>query len=205
MVDNLDRVNRLLDDFDKKMSVRDYIGAEIATLEMECEELESDIDAGKKARELLQLIAQSTQRNVEQHLSHIVTLALKAVSSDFPEFAVEMTIRRNQLECDLFFSQNGAKSDPMFSSGGGPKDIASFALLVAYWAMDKNRSTLILDEPFRNVSPDLQENVSEMLRMISDKLRLQIIMVSHAIDVNVCADKTFTVELDNNTSEVKEV
>ena len=55
----------------------------------------------------------------------------------------------------------------------GPKDVASFALVVSYWAMDKNRATIILDEDFRNVSPDLQANVGDMLRMISDKLKLQ--------------------------------
>ena len=192
----------MVPDFNEKMSELKLTEAQIIFMTNDIAELEGMIQGGKKARIVFQEVAQQTQKNLEEHISNLVTLALKAVSPDFPNFIAEMTIKRNQLECNFWFETHGNKVSPMFSSGGGPKDIASFALIVSYWAMDKNRATLILDEPFRNVSPDLQANVGDMLRMISDKLKLQLIMVSHADTINESADKEFKIELIDEVSHV---
>lgn len=192
----------IIPDFNHKMVELKLLEGTIKSVGDTIEDCKEMIEGGKKARIIFQDIAQKTQKNLEDHISNIVTLALKAVSPDFPNFIAEMTIRRNQLECDLWFEKNGNKVPPLNSSGGGPKDIASFALIVSYWSMDKNRGTIILDEPFRNVSPDLQENVGDMLRMICDKLELQLIIVSHADTINECADKEFFVEMIDERSMV---
>jgi len=144
-----------------------------------------------KAHAIIQEVALRTQQNLEFHLSNPVTLALKAVNPEWPEFKARISIRRGKTECDLLFCENGNEQHPMDSSGGGPKDIASFALRIAYWSLKRNRRTFVLDEPFRNVSPDLQEVTSEMVKMISEKLGIQIIMISHQDDINVAADRTF--------------
>jgi len=192
----------VLPDFNDKMVELKLVNQDIEYLQSCIIDYEEMIEAGKKARIVFQEVAQLTQKNLEEHISNLVTLALKAVSPSFPNFIAEMVVRRNQLECIFWFETNGNKVPVMFSSGGGPKDVASFALVVSYWAMDKNRATIILDEPFRNVSPDLQANVGDMLRMISDKLELQLIMVSHADTINESADREFKVELIDEVSHI---
>jgi DNA repair exonuclease SbcCD ATPase subunit len=192
----------ILPDFHDKMVELKLVDQNIEYLQSCIVDYEEMIEAGKKARIVFQEVAQLTQKNLEEHISNLVTLALKAVSPSFPNFIAEMAIKRNQLECNFSFETNGNKVPVMFSSGGGPKDVASFALVVSYWAMDKNRATIILDEPFRNVSPDLQANVGDMLRMISDKLELQLIMVSHADTINESADREFKVELIDEVSHI---
>jgi DNA repair ATPase RecN len=194
--------SKYVTDFNDKMSRLKFVKEKTVGLKHSIEQLEKQIEAGKKAQIIFQDIAQQTQRNLEEHISNLVTLALKAVSPDFPNFICEMSIRRNQLECDFWFEKNGNKTPPLFSSGGGPKDVASFALIVSYWSMGSNHACLVLDEPFRNVSPDLQGNVGDMLRMISDKLNLQLIMVSHADTINESADKEFKIELIGEESVI---
>lgn len=194
--------NDILIDFNNKMMELKTVESSIKKYEKEKSETETMIEAGKMARIIFQDIAQQTQRNLEDHISNLVTLALKAVSPEFPNFVAEMKIRRNQLECDLWFEHNGFKTHPMYSSGGGPKDVASFALFVSYWSMGSNRACLVLDEPFKYVSPDLQGNVGDMIRMIADKLNLQLIIVSHADTVNESADRQFFVEIDGEVSSV---
>uniref|UniRef100_A0A6M3Y0E4 Putative ATPase domain containing protein n=1 Tax=viral metagenome TaxID=1070528 RepID=A0A6M3Y0E4_9ZZZZ len=169
------------------------------------ESLERRLDGASKARTVIQVVAELTQSNLEIHIASLVTTALKAVSPDFPEFALEFTTRRNQPECDLYFVEKGEKYHPLNGSGGGPKDIASFALKIGYWSLKKNSPTFVLDEPFHFVSPDLQEKVSEMIEMLSKELGVQIIMVSHADSINVAANKTFLTEKKNGISQVKEV
>jgi ABC-type transporter Mla maintaining outer membrane lipid asymmetry ATPase subunit MlaF len=193
----------IVPDFNEKMMELKNTEKTIVDLKQEKIDTELMVEAGKKARIIFQDIAQQTQKNLEDHISNLVSLALKSVSPEFPDFVAEMTIRRNQLECDLWFENYGNRTRPMYSSGGGPKDVASFALFVSYWAMGNNRGCLVLDEPFKYVSPDLQGNVGDMIRMISDKLKLQLIMVSHADTVNESADKEFFVKLDGEVSLIE--
>lgn len=200
--DREDFYKNIVPDFNQKMVELKLLEKTIDEDKDTIKECGTMIEGGNKARIVLQQIAKQTQQNLEQHISNLVTLALKAVSPDFPNFIAEMVIRRNQLECDFWFEEKGNIVPPMYSSGGGPKDITSFALIVSYWSIDKNRTTIILDEPFRNVSPDLQANVGDMLRMICDKLNLQLIIVSHADTINESADREFYVERIEGISKV---
>jgi DNA repair exonuclease SbcCD ATPase subunit len=155
------------------------------------EETENLIGNSQRALAIIQEVAQQTQQQLEFHISSLVTTAIEAVNPNWPEFVVKITIRRNKTECDLLFREHGVDQRPKDSSGGGAKDIASFALRIAYWSLKKNRKTFILDEPFRNVDPTHHDKTSEMVKMLSDRLGVQIIMVSHQEDINVAADKTF--------------
>ena len=174
-------------------------------LEEEKQELLSKQVCVEKARAILQEIAFKTQQNLEYHVSSLVTTALKHVDPSWPDYSIEFVKRRNTTECDLFFEEKGKKQHPLKGAGGGAQDVAAFAQLISYWTLRKNNPIFILDEPFRNVSPDLQSKVSEMLKMVCEKLHLQIIMVSHAEDINTAADKTFYVDKVDDVSRVREV
>ena len=185
----------------KKLSITE----QLHSLKIRHKEQKERKDAAEQALAVLQIVSKNTQQELEFHISNLVTTAVQSVNPDWPEFVVRVVIRRNQTECDLLFSELGVEQRPADSSGGGPKDVASFALRIAYWSLKKNRPTFILDEPFRNVSPDLQERVSDMLKMVSDKLQIQIIMVSHQDDINLAADKTFFNTKKGKIAEVKEI
>ena len=159
----------------------------------------------KKARIIIQTVAQETQKNLEYHLSDLVTSCLHAVFPDNIKFVVNIEMRRGKTECDLLFEEFDKQYKPLEGSGFGPVDVASFALRVCFWSLKKNRPVFILDEPFRNVSPDLQNKVSAMVKKLSDKLGIQIIMVSHQEEINVAADKTFLSEKHGQISTVNEI
>jgi ABC-type lipoprotein export system ATPase subunit len=60
--------------------------------------------------------------------------------------------------------------------------------------MSNHRRIIILDEPFRHLSADLQPKASEMMKMLSDKLGIQFIMVSHEEGIIDCADNIITIK-----------
>ena len=158
-----------------------------------------------KARVIIQTVAKETQKNLEFHLSHLVTMALAAVFPEEIEFVARIEVRRGKTECDLLFKEFDQEYDPLEGSGFGPVDVASFALRITFWSLNKNRPTFILDEPFRNVSPDLQHKVSDMLKEISKRLGVQIVMVSHQEDINVSADKTFVATKEGKVTRLEEL
>ena len=83
----------------------------------------------------------------------------------------------------------------------------SFALRIASYALEQgNDNVIILDEPFRFVSRDLVSRAGEILKVLSEKLNLQIILVTHIPELIDVADKVFEVKKNSDgVSNVKEI
>ena len=196
---------KVKDKFEAMKLDRDRVIQDLATARAEKEQAEIRHDYATKARVVIQRVAQKTQQKLEYHISNLVTLAEASVFPDPYEFQVEFVQRRNRTECDLWFVKGEEKMDGLKSVGGGVLDVASFALRCAFWSLKKTRPVIILDEPFRFVSVDLQLKCPEMLKAISQKLGIQVIMVSHLPRIIGHADKVFEVTQNNGISEVEEV
>ena len=157
-----------------------------------------------EVEKIIQTVAKQTQEQLEYHISGVVSMSLATVFDDPYSMIVRFVARRGKTECDLLFERNGEECNPLESSGGGPVDVASFTLKVAFLSIEKHRSRrlLIVDEPFRFVSPDLQNRCSQIIKEISEKLGLQIIMISHAENIIDSADRTFEVNIQAGISQV---
>lgn len=164
-----------------------------ASLETELERAKADKKEWELLRELIIETANRVQLDVAERISSIVSLALSSTGFDY-EFRVNFVQRRGTTEADLLFVKNGEELDPMSCSGGGALDIASFALRIALWSLNKTSNVFILDEPFKFLSLDLQENAGNMLHALAEKFGLQIIMVSHNERIIAGADNLITVE-----------
>ena len=147
-----------------------------------------------KAREVINIVAKETQQQLEMRITNIVTMALAAVFPDPYEFKLVFNERRNQTEADLLLVRDGEELSPVEGAGGGVLDVVSFALRIAVLLMSNHRRVIILDEPFRHLSADLQSKASEMMKMLSDKLGIQFIMVSHEEGIIDCADNIITIK-----------
>lgn len=169
-------------------------------------------DSAIKAREVIQRAALKTQEHLEYHISNLVTLAQEAVfGSNAYEFGIKFVKRRNKTECDLFLIKKGEViNDPIRSVGGGPCDVASFALRCAFWSLKRTRPVMIFDEPFRFVNDDpdgsreLQEKCALMTREIVDRLKLQAIIVTTLPEFLAIADRIIKVRQEGNISNTTE-
>lgn len=154
---------------------------------------------------MIQEVAQQTQEELKYHISEIVTLALAAVFDKPYQFEVDFVQRRNQTEADLWFVRDGERIDPLTASGGGAVDVASFALRASLWALQRNRPILILDEPGKFISKTYQPKFGEMLQMISKRLSIQILFITHCDDLVDSADRIFEVSIRKGVSVVKTI
>jgi DNA repair exonuclease SbcCD ATPase subunit len=153
----------------------------------------------RQAQTVVQQVARMTQEELQFHFSELVSLALATVFDDPYKFRLEFVLRRDRSEADLFLERGEEKVHPMSAAGGGVVDVAAFALRVAMWCMQqpRSRATLILDEPFRFLSRDLQDRAALMIKEISQRLNLQIIMVTHNNELIDSADAFFQTHLSN--------
>lgn len=147
----------------------------------------------KKCRAILHASALKIQKEVKTYLDSLVSMALKAVLEDPYQFEAIFETKHNETECRLVFKRGGEERDPLDSTGGGAVDVGAFALRVAMQRMIFNRSVILLDEPFRNVSEDRHPFVMDLLETINRKLGLQLIMITHRNRLTDRADRVITI------------
>jgi len=176
--------------------------SELKSLNAELKSLIIDLEEYEEAQVIIQQVARMTQQQLEYRVSEIVTLALSAVFEDPYKFEIEFIDKRGKTEAEIWFVRNEEKIKPIDASGGGVVDIASLALRIALWNLQKpkTRNVLILDEPCKCLSADMLDKASLMIKEISQKLGLQIIMVTHSDVLAEAADKVFYVKKKNNVS-----
>lgn len=157
------------------------------------------------AQAFLQKIAQDTQNQLRFCVKDIVQLALDTCFPGEYKFDLVFEIKRGKTEAKLLFLSGGEEINPMDASGGGVVDIASFALRISQWVLGNTRNTIILDEPFKHLSNNLQPAGAEVLRELSDKLGLQFIIVTHREEITETADKVFKVTREKEEGWKKSV
>lgn len=207
----MNKIDRIKDIVRMKTGEKGYIEAQLEKCILKIAAIEKSIDISATAQEILQIVAKDTQNMFVSNISDVVSSALEAVFGENSyKFSVEFVQRRGKTEVDMYFIRDGEKIDPLSSSGGGAVDVASFALRVAVWSIlvNSNRkisNTIILDEPFRFLSRELQPLAGNMLKMLSDKLGIQFIIVTHNQDIIENGDKVFEVSNDGSHSFVNKV
>lgn len=162
--------------------------------------------ASERAQVIIQQVAQATQQELEYRVSELVTLALSSVFPDPYQFKLRFVVRRGKTEADLLFLRGEQEIDPLSASGGGVVDVAAFALRVALWRLSNGlRPVLVLDESFKWVSSSYLPAAGKMLRSLSERMGVQIILVTHLEPLIEIADKVFRVSKRNGASVVEVV
>jgi len=177
----------------KYQGKKDHLKKEMDRRLIEKNGLEKRSIAIEKAQAFIQQVAKETQDKIKCHLEDIVQLAIDTCFPGEYDFFIRFEIKRGRTEAALIFEQNKIEVDPMESSGGGVVDVSSFALRIATWSLSKTDNVIILDEPFKHLSNDLQSRAGEILKRLSEKLKLQILMSTHIEDIIDVADRVFEV------------
>lgn len=179
---------------------RDRTASELRREQSNLDSTREQIKDLRDASEVAQAVAKATQDELVYRVTELVSLALEAVFPDPYEFHLDFELKRGRSEARLSLSKGeGEKVDAIDATGGGVVDVAAFALRVALWSLrrPRTRAVLILDEPFRFVSRNLQPRVGELLSEVSGRLGLQIIMVTHEEALIDSADKVFELGKEN--------
>lgn len=188
---------------ESKKGEQTHIARQLDNAKTAVTRLEKEITYTQKAQAIIQQVAKETQSQLEFHLSELVSLALQGIFPEPYDFRVEFVEKRGKTECQMYFEKDGQRINPITGSGGGPVDVASFALRSSVWALKKNRNVLILDEPFRFLSKNLHSKASAILKEISERLKTQIIMVTHSEELAEGSDKIFTISIKDGVSKVE--
>lgn len=176
---------------------KEFIEKQISKTQTELSTYSHKLELIEKAQIFLQEVARKTQENLKYQIEDVVNLALETCFPGEYKFEIRFEIMRGKTEADLFFTsqKTGKRIDPMNASGGGVVDLVAFALRVSFYALERNTdNVIILDEPFKFISRDLVASACEIMKRLSDKMKVQFIIVTHLPEIVEIADRVFTVK-----------
>ncbi len=202
---SLNELRKLQSQLDRAKGKQEHIQQMLGDASQKLKETKQDIRRHEQAMVVVKEVGLKTQQTLQYHIADTVSMALDSVFPDPYTMSVEFVQRRGKTECDLFFERGKNSIDPLSASGGGAVDVASFALRVASWSMQypRTRNVLLLDEPFKNLSEGLLPKASEMLKQVSSKLGLQIVMITHETALIESADKVFEIRNKKRRSTIQ--
>lgn len=166
------RINSLLTRYHY---ARQRVKDETATLES----AEQRVNDARQAQTILQEVAQSVQQQVHARIASVVSRCLEMVYDEPYTFDIIFERKRGKTDARLVFRRGDQEVDPTTAAGGGPVDVAAFALRLACLCLQSSRKLLVLDEPFRFLSADVAPRVRTMMEVLSRELGVQFVQVTH--------------------------
>lgn len=199
------KIDSVLRRYDYLRGQRDSAKSQVSELKGKVKGLKRRLLLLARAQVLAQKVAQETQEELQFRIADLVTSALHTVFPDPYDFVVRFEQRRGRTEAAMLLERNGMEIDPCDAAGGGVVDVVAFALRLCLWKLKvrQSRATMILDEPFRHVSRDLQPRIGRLLHEVSEKLGVQMVLVSHEEELADHADRVFEVRIRNGRSSVE--
>jgi len=158
-----------------------------------------------EALEIIQKLALETQEQLTFHITDMVNFAVSQIPFQAAyTFEAKFLIKNNKPACEFFYVRDGQKMQPKFDSGG-LLDVVSLALRLSLWSLKKGKKSniFILDEPFKHLSDDLLPYACDMLRVLTDKLQLQVILITQKRDFENIADNILHTILEDTETTIK--
>lgn len=190
------KLSELLSNVDRCYGQLEYVRESLISTKKELSKTKKEIEYAEKARAIIQKVAKETQQQVQMKVSSLATMGMNAVFDDPYEMELQFVERRNKTELDFVFKRNGHEFSPLDSSGGGAIDVATLTLQICMLSIHfpKKRMILVMDEPLKWLKgKDYPERGAQLIKEISDKLGIQIIMISHDPQLIDSADRIFEI------------
>lgn len=148
-------------------------------------------------------LVDSKRKEIMDKVVGLVTYGLQSVfQNPTMKLMVKERIQRNQKFYTLAISIDGVETDDWNSASGGVVDVLSFMLRVVLLSVSSNRKFLVLDEPFKGLSKGYRENLGDFLRLLSDQLGIQFLIVSHQAEIDSAADKLYEIRSIEGESKI---
>lgn len=166
--------------------------------------IESELNTVENSQIFVQAVASNVQSQLSSRIDNIVNLGLAIC---FPGYTFEMKYipSRGKTEVSFVVKNGDDIIDPMNQCGGGLVDAIAFSLRIAVYSISNTANTIILDEPFRFVSRGLRPRIAELLKVLSEKLNVQIIEVTHIDELAENSDKKILIKkIDGVSNTVEE-
>lgn len=191
-------IDQLHSELDAVSGQCDLLTKQIGESKVNLESIAHSREVYKKEVELFTILEKATTDKTKKEFESLVTYALRYIYNEDYSFELEFGRRGNLQEMDLNIkSPEFTKAyDPLDTEAGGILDVASIALRVVLIELSRPRimGFLCLDEIFKHLSKNYISNAHKFVKIISQRFKRQIIMVTHNSGIIELADKSIKIE-----------
>ena len=192
------------------------LNEQISSYKKQQEESARNIDLYTRCSELLTKTSLEIQKKTTEKIAKIVTDLYQYVFVSDDKFIIQVDKKRSVPVAHFFIetTKNGKKIllDPMKDEGGGKVDVIALGLRIAALLLYRPsmERVLVLDEPLRFLSSSTTSDKPYRLRAVdflkqgAKEYGIQVIAVTHDLELKELADKINTVHLDENGYSVVE-
>jgi hypothetical protein len=190
-----------IEDLRRKESENDLMNRQIVEAENKIDELVDRMDVISEALLFLENVANSRRGVMKEKIEDIVTEAIRMIYGDSYRLEISYSMKNNRSSLDIHVVRDTPDGEVRRAMGGfgcGLADCISvpIRLLVLLGSRQANK-VCILDECYKHLDDEQIHAAGQFLRVLTDKLGVQIINISHHRELRNYSDKTFMVsELD---------
>jgi DNA repair exonuclease SbcCD ATPase subunit len=210
LIDLKRKAKNIEDDINMKIGIKRQIQSDIDDGKSQIKLKENEIEILDKVLKVFQQIVDIKKNRIKEKVEKIISKGLKIVYDDSYGYELEYEVKREDIVAIPYvyneIDDNRNKTEIVNARGGGIVDVVSFISRVTVLSakIKELRQVLLADEPFKNVGAGNMENISKLLRWVSDILNIQFVIVTHEKELIEVADKIFRVTLNKGISNVVE-
>lgn len=166
------------------------------------------LDVVTGALTFLEKVASTRRGEMKDQIESILTEALQLLYGSNYHVEMNYSVKRNrsdmQIEVVKSTPQGDVRRNPIDGTGGGVSDALSVPLrLMILLGSRQTDKVAILDESYKHMDSERVELVANFLKVLSNRLGIQIIICSHHHQLQDKADKSIEVSESLGISKIK--
>jgi len=154
----------------------------------------ANVDVLNSVTDLLQKYSSLKEDEIKTKIDKVITKGLKAIFPDESfESQIDFEIKRGQAVAEPKLVTGEMKTDIVDADSGGVANVVGFLyqLLILAQRKPRQRQIIIADEPFKNLSKEYLEPTGAFIRMLSERLGIQIVLITHQDELKDIGDKVY--------------
>lgn len=143
--------------------------------------------------ELFKSLGGGTQEELLSKLSQFVTYGLVAVFGEGYRFEPELNVEGKEYRITFYIETDEVRGQVDKAKGGGVAEVVSILLQVFFLVALRDRYApfLFLDTAMVHISEQYHGNVSALLKELSDKLGIQVVLIVNTNSYGEYADRVY--------------
>lgn len=177
---------------------RDAVQASLLTSETQLDSTKASQALLEQVTEVLRALAELKREEMRLKVENLVTYGLRSVFKEHLTFKIVSGERAKQSTMELkvvsIVNEVEVETDIVNAHGGGLVQVIALLLriVILLFARPAPARVLILDESLAHLSREYLEPAAELLGSLSNKLGLQILMVTHSPEFEDAADRIYS-------------
>jgi len=197
--------DKLIKDLVKESGRRDQILDRKKSIEDEIFNLNKEQVLLQQTSEVLKtLLDKMSVENISK-IEKLVTFGLNTIFGDKYsgiKFFIERSTKRDQLNYDFMLEVDGVKATIDGNFGGGMACVVSIIMRLILTVNLGLYRFVVLDESLSGVSEEFQQKTADFIRVITEQLGLDILLVTHQEQFALGANKRYKCNKDEKNDRL---